>query len=42
MFTQSTYDTDWLLVPVGDADRAAEAWRRSGLEVRDAPLDTRS
>jgi hypothetical protein len=42
VFTQSTYDTDWLLVPVGDAEKAAEAWRRSGLEVRDAPLDTRS
>ena len=42
VFTQSTYDTDWILVPVGDADRAAEAWRRSGLEVRDAPLDARS
>ena len=42
VFTQSTYDTDWLLVPVGDADRAVEAWRRSGVEVRDAPLDLRS
>ena len=42
VFTQSTYDTDWLLVPVDDADRAVEAWRRSGVEVRDAPLDLRS
>ena len=29
----STYDTDWILVPAGDADRAAEEWRRSGHEV---------
>lgn len=36
VFAQSTYDTDWVLVPAGDADRAAEAWRRSGREVRDA------
>ena len=41
VFTQATYDTDWILVPVGDADRAAEAWRRSGLEVRDAVLAAR-
>ena len=36
VFTLSTYDTDWILVPAGDADRAAEAWRRSGHEVGDA------
>ena len=29
VFTISTFDTDWVLVPVGDADRAAEEWRRS-------------
>jgi hypothetical protein len=34
VFAQSTFDTDWILVPVADADRAAEAWRRSGVEVR--------
>lgn len=33
VFTLSTFDTDWVLVPVGDAERAAEAWRRSGHEV---------
>ena len=33
VFTLSTYDTDWILVPVGDADRAAEAWRGQGHEV---------
>ena len=39
VFAQSTFDTDWILVPAGDADRAAEAWRRSGHEVRAAHLD---
>jgi hypothetical protein len=33
VFTIATFDTDWVLVPVGDADRAAEEWRRSGHEV---------
>jgi hypothetical protein len=33
VFTISTFDTDWVLVPVGEADAAAEAWRRSGHEV---------
>ena len=33
VFTISTYDTDWVLVPVADADRAAEAWRRRGHDV---------
>ncbi len=36
VFTISTFDTDWLLVPVADADRAAEEWRRSGHEVAPA------
>lgn len=39
VFAQSTFDTDWILVPAGDAERAAEAWRRSGHEVRRASLD---
>ena len=33
IFTISTLDTDWVLVPVGDAERAAEAWQRSGHTV---------
>ena len=33
VFTISTFDTDWVLVPVGDADRAADQWRRSGHDV---------
>ena len=36
VFTISTFDTDWVLVPVGDADRAEEAWRRSGHETAPA------
>ena len=36
VFTLSTFDTDWILVPTGDADRAEEAWRRSGHETAPA------
>jgi hypothetical protein len=36
VFTVATFDTDWILVPAGDADRAAEAWRRRGVELRPA------
>ena len=41
VFTLSTYDTDWILVPGGDADRAEEEWRRSGHTVEPAvPITT--
>jgi len=33
VFTLSTFDTDWILVPGDKADAAAEEWRRSGHEV---------
>ena len=33
VFTISTHDTNWILVPVTDGDRAAEAWRRRGHTV---------
>ncbi len=33
VFTISTFDTGWVLVPVGEAEGAAEAWRGSGHEV---------
>lgn len=36
VFTLSTFDTDWILVPLKDADRAAEAWRRRGHTVASA------
>jgi uncharacterized protein len=34
VFTLSTFDTDWILVPADSAARAAESWRRSGHVVR--------
>jgi len=36
VFTISTFDTDWILVPVAVADEAAEAWRRRGHTVAPA------
>ena len=36
VFTVSTYDTDWVLVPTQAAEKAAEAWRGSGHTVRPA------
>ena len=33
VFPISTYDTDWILVPMPEADRAAEEWRRRGHTV---------
>lgn len=36
VFTISTFDTDWILVPKDDAERAEEAWRRSGHETAPA------
>jgi uncharacterized protein len=40
VFTVSTYDTDWILVPFEKADDAAEEWRRHGHTVTAAtPVD---
>lgn len=36
VFALSTFDTDWILVPAAHADRAEEAWRRSGHTVAPA------
>jgi hypothetical protein len=36
VFTISTFDTDWLLVPQERADDAGEAWRRRGHTVDQA------
>jgi hypothetical protein len=33
VFTISTHDTNWFLVAVTDAEKAAEAWRRRGHTV---------
>jgi hypothetical protein len=38
VFTVSTFDTDWVLVPSDHADRAAEAWTGDGHTVRTASL----
>jgi uncharacterized protein len=40
VFTISTFDTDWILVPADLAENAADAWRRSGHEVRPATQPT--
>ncbi|KAA1415257.1 ACT domain-containing protein [Nocardioides humilatus] len=36
VFVLSTFDTDWMLVPKGQAEKAEEAWRRSGHDVAPA------
>jgi uncharacterized protein len=36
VFTIATFDTDWILVPLDDAERAAEEWRRRGHAVAPA------
>lgn len=33
VFTISTYDTDWVLVPLAEAERAAAAWEQHGHTV---------
>ncbi len=38
----STYDTDWVLVPEGEIDRAGEVWRKAGLIVTSTVLTGRS
>jgi hypothetical protein len=35
-FAQSTFDTDWLLIPADRAEEAAEIWRRRGHTVAPA------
>lgn len=40
VFTISTFSTDWILVPTGRADAAAEEWRRRGHTVVPAPVVT--
>jgi uncharacterized protein len=40
VFTVSTFDTDWILVPFDRADDAEEEWRRRGHDVAPAqPVD---
>ncbi len=33
ILAESTFDTDWILVPVGQADAAVEVWRADGHTV---------
>jgi uncharacterized protein len=40
VFTISTFDTDWILVPADRAEHAADAWRGSGHEVLSATQPT--
>ena len=44
VFTISTFDTDWILVPAARAEDASQEWRRAGHAVRavHAPTDTSS
>ena len=44
VFTISTFDTDWILVPAAQAEDAAQEWRRAGHTVRAVhePTDTSS
>lgn len=41
VFTISTYDTDWILVPVGKAAQAEEAFRRYGHRVTSSEVATK-
>lgn len=38
----STYDTDWILVPVDDIETACDIWRKAGLIVTTTVLTGRS
>jgi hypothetical protein len=40
VFNVCTHDTTWILVPKDDAERAEEAWRRSGFEIAAATPTT--
>lgn len=42
VLTTSTYETDWILVPVGRADEAEQVWRREGFLVTPPVLGSAS
>jgi uncharacterized protein len=42
VLTLATFDTDWILVPIDAGDRAEEAWRRRGVELRSASSSNQS
>lgn len=37
VFTVSTFDTDWILVPTFEVDRAMSLWRREGHVIKEKP-----
>ena len=39
LLTQSTFDTDWILVPVAQAGHAIEVWEAAGHNVETEELD---
>jgi len=41
IFSQSTFDTDWILVPATKAEAAAAAWTAAGHTVTEPPKETK-
>lgn len=37
VFTVSTFDTDWIMVPTYESQRARELWARSGHRIKEKP-----
>lgn len=37
VFTVSTFDTDWILVPIFETDRAVALWKRGGHIIKEKP-----
>lgn len=37
VFTVSTFDTDWILVPTFETDRAVALWKRGGHIIKEKP-----
>ena len=37
VFTVSTFDTDWILVPTFESERAVSLWRRAGHTIKEKP-----
>lgn len=40
ILAQSTYDTDWILVPMAQAERAVEVWEAAGHTVETEEFDS--
>lgn len=37
VFTVSTFDTDWILVPTFESERAIQLWKRDGHVIKEKP-----